>query len=179
MSEHINGYSLALFSLAKEEKKLKQYKAQSVLVIDALTEVEEYERLLHSNSIETEVKHKMITQAFGKKLNKNLLNFLLLLVDRNKFNVACPALKKLVKFINEEANIHEGTVYTAIKLTPAELKKIEKKTEKLLKMDITLINKTDAEMISGFKVVVGDEVIEDTIASRLEDIKNQLLGKEN
>ena len=179
MTDHINGYSLALFSLAKEEKKLKLYKTQSTQVVEALTEVEEYESLLSSNSLSVEQKTKMIKQAFSKKINKNLLNFLLILIERNKFRVAKPALLKLVKFINEEQNINEGVVYSAIKLTSKQLKDIEVKTEKTLKLKLSLINKLDAELLSGFRIVVGDEVIEDTISSRLEDIKNQLLGKDN
>lgn len=179
MTDHINGYSLALFSLAKEEKKLKQYKEQATQIVEALAEAEEYEKILSSNSIDANTKEKMIKQAFSKGLNKNLLNFLLVLVDRNKFRVAKPALTKLVKFINEDQNINEGVVFTAVKLTPQELKDIQKRTEKVLGMKITLINKIDVELISGFRVQVGDEVIEDTVSSRLEDIRNQLLGKGN
>lgn len=179
MKEYINGYSLALFSLAKEEKKLKQYKIQAKEVVEALIEAEGYESMLSSNSITVKTKEKIIKEAFGKKFEKNLLNFLLLLVDRNKFRVAKPALLKLIKFINEATNINEGVVYTPVKLLPKEIKDIEIRTEKLLKIKISLINKIDTGLMSGFKVQIGDEVIEDTISSRLEDIRNQLLGKEN
>ena len=179
MTEHINGYSLALFSLAKEEKKLKQYKTQATSVVEALSEVEEYEVVLSSKSIDSDKKIKMIKQAFSKKLNKNLLNFLFILVERNKFRIAKPALLKLVKFINQEKKIHEGVVYTSVKLTPKELKDLEARVSKILSMKVNLVNKIDTEIISGFKVQVGDELIEDTIASRLAGIRNQLLRKDN
>ena len=179
MQENINGYSLALFSIAKEEKKLKQFKEQSQLIIDSLIESDGYENILSSNSITIEEKQGMLKKAFTKGLNKNLLNFLLILVEKNRFKIVRQVLFKLIKFINEDLNINEGIVYTPIKLMTKDLKAIELRTGKLLSTKVTLVNKIDAELISGFKVVVGDEIIEDTISSRLEDIKNQLLRKEN
>lgn len=179
MTDHINGYSLALFSLATEEKKLKQYKTESVEVIKALNEAEGYEKILSSNSIDADSKRKMINEAFGKAINVNLLNLLFILVDRNKFKIVKPVLKKLIKFINEKEKINEGIIFTPEKLTPKELDDVTKRTEKLLNMKVSLENKIDKELISGFKIKVGDEVIEDNVHSRLEDMKKQLLRKEN
>lgn len=178
MTEHINGYSIALFSLAQEEKKLKQYKEQATEIVKALSEVKGYEDVLATNSIDAKEKEKMIQSAF-KGIEKNLLNFLLLLVDRNKFKVAKPALLKLIKFINQKENINEGFVYTPIKINSTLLSDITKRTEKVLGLKVSLVNKIDEQLLSGFKVVVGDEVIEDNVISRLENIKRELLGKEN
>lgn len=179
MIDHINGYSLALFSLAKEEKKIKQYKDEANLIIESLMDTKDFESFLDAKSIELEIKNKVIEKSFGGKIDKHILNFLLILVERHKMRVAIPALKKLVKFINENLNINEGVVFSSEKLSPKELKDIQIKTEKVLGIKIYLENKIDFEIISGFRIQVGDEVIEDTVASRLEDIRNQLLGKEN
>ena len=178
MQDHINGYSLALFSLAQEEKKQKQYKEQAQSIIDALNAVEGYEKIMDSDSFPLDIRKKMVKDAFGKKVNKNLLNFLFVLVDRSKFRVAKPALQKLIKYINNEANINEGVVYSVNKLTPTQMTDLTKKTQDLLNIKLSLVNKIDKELISGFRIQVGDEVIEDNVSSRLEDIKNQLLGKE-
>ncbi|MCK5806794.1 MAG: ATP synthase F1 subunit delta [Mycoplasmataceae bacterium] len=178
MQRHIDGYSLALLSLATEEKKLKQYKEQSLLIYNSLKEVDDYEHFMESKSVSKDMKKEMLTKAFKKKLNKNLFNFLLLLVDRNKFVVCKPALLKLIKLIDIKLDIHEGIIYTPVKLTPKEIKDIEKKLEKELKIKPTLINKIDVELVSGFKIYIDDELIEDNVFSRLEDIRNQLLGKD-
>lgn len=179
MKEHINGYSLALFSLAQEEKKLSQYKKQATEIINALNEVEGYEILLSTNSINANTKKEMIKEAFGKGLNNNLLNFLYVLADRNKFKVTKPALLKLIKFINEKECINEGIVYTPIKISSQMLTDVTKRTEKILGIKVSLKNIIDKELISGFKVIVGDDVIEDNVVSRLEDIRIQLFRKDN
>ncbi|NQZ65667.1 MAG: ATP synthase F1 subunit delta [Mycoplasmatales bacterium] len=178
MTEYINGYSLALFSLAKDEKKLTKYKDEALLIMESIIKTEEFEVFLDSRSIDTEIKNKVIKKSFDKKINKNLYNFLLLIVKRNKVKIILPVLKKLVKLINNDFNINEGIVYSARKLTQKEIKGISLKTEKILKTKISLVNKVDKSLISGFRIEVGDELIEDSITSRIEEMKEQLLRKE-
>lgn len=178
MSEHINGYALALFSLAEEEKKLNQYKTQSVSLIESFKENAEYITVMNTKSIHADKKHEMIQKAF-KGFDKNLVNFMFVLSDRSKFHLITPVLEKLVKLINNKLRINEGYIYTVELLTKAELAKITKRTETLLNKKLTLINKVDKELISGYKIVVGDELIEDTVMLRLEELKNQLLERKD
>lgn len=177
-SEHINGYSLALFSLAKEEKKLKQVKEGALSISESFKENPEYVHLLSSKRLDMDTKEKMVSKAF-KGMNKNLINFILLTAKNGKTTIVVPVLNKLVKYINEDLKIKEGIVYSAQKLTAAEIKKIETRVSKQLGFKPTLVNKLDAFLISGIKIVVDDEVIEDSINSRLEQIKQSLLREEN
>lgn len=176
--EFVNGYALALFSLAKEEKKLKKVKEESLELVSALVENKDYLDLLSSKRLDFESKETMIVKAF-KGTDKNILNFLLLTASKGISKIVIPTLEKLIRLINEELKIKEGIVYTTVKLTPAQIKNIEDKVAKQLGFKPTLINKLDAELVSGFKVVVDDEVIEDSVASRLEQIKYELLREEN
>lgn len=176
--EHLNGYALALFSLAKEEKKLNKYKEDAILMHTALDENLEYLHLLSSNRISNNDKEKMVNNAF-KGVHKNLINFVLILSKSHKVVQASAILKRFVKYVNEDLKIKEGIVYSTSKLSPAKIKELEKRVSKQLGFKPTLINKLDAELISGFRIVVEDEVIEDSITSRLEQIKYQLLREEN
>lgn len=177
---YINGYALALFSLAQQEKKLIKTKEQSLLVIEALEENLEYVSMLNSKSFDADTKHELITKGFSKKVSKNILNFLLIISDRSKMNLAIPVLRKLVKLINQQEGIQEGVVYSTTNLTPAELTKITNKTSKMLGKKVTLVNKLDVKLISGIQIVVQDEVIEDSVNSRYEQLRNELLQrKEN
>jgi len=177
MTEHINGYALALFDLAKEEKKLIAYKDQSLAIIDAIEANEGIVAILNSKGTEVAKRQDLVKKAFAK-VNKTLRNFLFILVERSKFQVAVPALKKLVKFINQAKKVNEGTVYSTEKLSPKQIKDIEVRTSKMIGSKVVLINKLDATLVSGIKIQVGDEVIEDTVLSRLEQIRNELLERE-
>ena len=179
MAAYINGYALALLSLSKEEKKLKAYKEQSLALIEAFELNEDYIGVLNTKSIPVETRRDLAKKAFGKKISKNILNFMFLLIERSKVNLAIPVLKKLVKLINEDMNIDEGTVYSVIPLSKLEVTKIEKKTSTILGKKVVLINKIDKELISGIKVIVQDEVIEDSVISRFEQLRQTLLERED
>ena len=177
MLEHINGYALALFSIAQEEKKLKKYKEESLAIIEAIESNEEIIHLLDSKSLEVSVRQGLVKKAF-KSTNKNMINLLFILVERSKFKITVSVLKKFVKLTNNILNIKEGTVYSVDKLTAKELKDIQTRTSKMLGYKVVLINKLDTELLSGVKIIVGDEIIEDTVLSRLEQIKYKLLNRE-
>lgn len=177
-TEHINGYALALFSLAKEEKKLKKMKDGALVISESLKDNEEYMHLLSSKRLDMATKEKMVAKAF-KGIEKHLINFILITAKSGKATIVVPVLNKLIAYINEDLNIKEGIVYSSQKLTGAEIKKIETRVSKQLGFKPKLVNKIDAFLISGIKIVVGDEVIEDSVESRLEQIKQLLLREEN
>ena len=177
-TEHINGYALALFSLAKEEKKLKKMKDGALVISESLKDNEDYLHLLSSKRLDMTTKEKMVAKAF-KGMDQHLINFILITAKTGKATIVVPVLNKLTKYINEDLNIKEGIVYSSQKLTSVEISKIETSVSKQLGFKPKLINKLDAFLVSGIKVVVDDEVIEDTVSSRLEQIKQLLLREEN
>lgn len=177
MSQLINGYALALLSLAKEEKKLKDYKFGSLSIVEALEENHDYIHLLNSKGIEWDKREEMVKSAFIST-EKNLVNFMLVLAQHGQAKLAVPVLKKLVREINSELGIKEGVVYSTEKLDQTQISKIENSISTKLGFKITLVNKLDAELISGIRVIVGDEIFEDSIVSRFAQIRNELLERE-
>jgi F0F1-type ATP synthase delta subunit len=51
MNVHINGYALALFSIAKENKKLDDYKKKSLLLIEIINQNDDYIKIMDSKKI--------------------------------------------------------------------------------------------------------------------------------
>ncbi|CAM9107004.1 F0F1 ATP synthase subunit delta [Mycoplasma marinum] len=175
MQEYINGYSLALLDIAKEEKKLSEYKEQSTIIVDVLTKNSGYVEILSSYNIETKKKLDLAKETFGGKLEQSLENFILLLVERKKTKYIIPSLKKMISFINDINDIHEGIVYSVKKLTAKQIKGIEETSSKTLGFAVTLTNKIDIELISGIKVVVEDQVLDNSVTTKINKLRQQLL----
>ena len=176
---YINGYALALFSLAQEEKKLIQYKKQSQVIVEALEENLEFISILNTKSISVEERQDLVKKALDKQTNKNIMNFIYILIGRSKATTLIPALKKLIKLINEKEGIDEGYVYSTELLSKLELSKVVKKTSDMLGKKVVLINKIDKELISGIRIIVKDEIIEDNIGSRFKQMRNELLNRKD
>lgn len=178
MKQQINGYALALFTLAKEEKKIKKNKNDANLIIDLLSKNLKYINLLTTKRINYNKKYEMIDVAFKGILN-HMKNFIKILAKECKAQIIIPTLKKLIKYINEIEGVKNGVIYSKNPLTKMQINKIEKNIIEKLKIKVKLLNKIDSKIIAGVKVVIDDEIIEDTIKSRLASIKEKLLREEN
>jgi len=174
MTEHINGYALALLQLANEDKKILLYKKQSNLILSAIIENPKYTAILDSKVIEFKTKEKLIDKAFAN-VNKNLKNLIKVLAQRQKASLLRHILKKFIHIVNKQENIREGIVYSVEKLTPQQMKSINKKIDQMVNHKVNLENKIDKELIYGIKVVVNDRVIEDSAISRLYNLKAELM----
>ncbi|NQZ28921.1 MAG: F0F1 ATP synthase subunit delta [Mycoplasmatales bacterium] len=175
MQLHINGYSLALLDIAQEEKKLDNYKEQAMIIVEVLTNNPTYIDILGSYAIEPQERLALVEKTFSNKIEECLKNFILLLVEKKRVKYLVPALKRFVSLINNEKDIHEGIAYSVSKLTAKQLKDIETTTSKTLGLNVTLVNKLDSGLISGIKVVVGDQVIDNSIATKIQNLRQQLL----
>ncbi len=178
MEQHINGYALAILELATESKELKTYKNEVNEIYYLLKSNPKYVDIIDSHILDKETKLKLINKAFDKKIKTSLLNFMLILVERGHARAIVPALRKSKTYINDSLNIHEGIVYSIEKLTPATIKKIEKTTSDKLGFKVNLFNRIDTELISGIRVVVRGKVIDNSIDSQLENMKQELLERQ-
>ena len=136
-NEHINGYALALFSLAKEEKKLKKMKDGAVAISESLKDNEDYLHLLSSKRLDMTTKEKMVAKAF-KGMDQHLINFILITAKTGKATIVVPVLNKLTKYINEDLNIKEGIVYSSQKLTSVEISKLKLLFQNNLGLNLSL-----------------------------------------
>lgn len=175
MNDYITGYSLALYDLALEESNLDSTKQDAENIIEALESNREVYSLMSSQEVTLGEKYGVVDSLNISQIFKN---FMKLLVKKNRFNKTIFILKKLIKFINKELDIIEGIVYTNYELSKDKLKQIETKVSKDLNVSVSLINKIDQTIKAGFIIKVDDIIIEDTIESRLNQIKQELLKGE-
>ncbi len=175
MQENIKGYALALLDLAIEEKKLDKYKKEIIIIMEVLKENPTYLKILESKNIDQVKKLDLATKTFQKITEKSLKNYILLLIEKNKINILLASFEKFISFVNDKNNIFEGVVYSVVKLKPSEIKTIENKTSKTLGYKVVLKNKIDVHLISGIKVLVNGEVIDNSIETQIELLKQQLL----
>lgn len=172
--DYTNGYAWALLALARDDNKHQQIKKDSHVLLSVLNENKELIPLFSSNLLKREDIESITSNAF-KGLNKQLINFINLVSVKNRAKYIVPVLKKLISLINVDLNIKEGIVYTPIALNSKQIAQIEVKIGQTLGFKPVLINKLDPTLISGFKVIVDDQVIEDSIISRIHNLKYSLI----
>ncbi len=167
------GYSLALLDIAKEEKKIDVFYEQSLVLLDVLDNNESLELILDQIGVELDEKEKMVKNIF-KDIHWSLVNVMLMLSSKNQFKGFKDILKELIKYLQDILKIKQGIVYSTKALTKTEIKKLEIKVSKQFDSKVILKNYIDKELIGGFRIVVDSVVIEDSVKSELNNIKQTL-----
>lgn len=166
-------YGTALFELASENSKIDEWQKQGKLIQASLTE--DLYKFFNSNQITNEEKKNVLKTCFSSHIDSMMMDFLCLLVDKHRFNGVALILTCFNTLCNESKNIKEGLVYSARPLTSEQIQQIEDGLKLRLKANCELVNKIDERLISGFRVVIDNEVVDASMKNSLEMLKNELI----
>ena len=104
-----------------------------------------------------------------------LVHFLDLLIDKKRTKHTVEILRQFISLENAERGVAEGVVYSARKLAKEDVARIEQAMAKRQEQNLELTNRVDPRLISGIKVVIGNEVIDGSMKSKIESLKSELL----
>ena len=169
-----NRYADALFQLSEEENITKKIYSELHDVVDLLKSNKELENVLKSPLISKKEKIELIEKLFSNKINKNLKNFLKILVEKGRINSLKAIELTFKQLLNDKHNIIEGTVISAIPMQDKQIKELEKKLSKKYNKNVTLENEVDESILGGVLVRLGNTQIDGSVKTRLDNIKEQL-----
>lgn len=171
-------YSDALFSLALEENQLDVFKKDVCLIDAQLKENPDFMRVLTHPKIHKDEKKQTLESVFGNVVNRMVLNFAKLLIDKSRFQSFHEITKEFIKQYNEVNQIEIAHVYTAKELDEDELQRIKHMLENKLQKTVELKVYVDPSLIAGLRIKINDMVLDNTARSRMENLK-QLAQKES
>ncbi|MEF9968325.1 MAG: F0F1 ATP synthase subunit delta [Longicatena sp.] len=173
MDQLADRYGTALFELAMEENKLDEWQKDGKLIQTTLTP--DMNGFFLSEQITKDEKKDVLVRAFKDAVNPKLLDFMCLLVDNQRFTYVNSILISFNSLCNQSKNIKEGLVYSARPLSESQIKEIEDVMSLKMNSKCELINRIDPRLLSGFKVVIDNEVIDTSMKNKIQNMKTELL----
>ena len=168
-------YALALYDLAKETNKIDIWQEQMRLVKIVFVKDRSLKTFFDIHQISKEDKKNILKKAFVNDVDKEVLNFMCLLVDRYRLNHISDIASAFNTLCNEGKNIIEGLVYSTYELSDEDITKVEEVVGAKLSQKVELHNVIDERLIKGIKVVVNDMVIDDSMRYKLNSLRDELL----
>lgn len=168
-------YATALFDLACEKQCTDNWQEQMRFVKSVFAHNKDYLAFFSHYRISKEEKRSVLCNVFNGKVDKDLVNFLQLLLDKRRIGNVIGIATAFNSLCNEAKGVSEGVVYSVNELSAEDKKQIEESVGKKLGVKLDLLNKLDPNLISGIKVVVGDSVIDGSMQHRLTSLKSELL----
>lgn len=173
-NEAAGKYSRALLEVAREEEALLEYREELNEVWQLIQEHQDLHNALFHHRVLPEQKKEILREIFAGKLNKKLINFLCLLVDKRREYFLEAIIADFNRRVNEEAGILEVEVETAFEL-PAVLKdKLLAKLEEILDYEININTRINPEIIGGVVLKAGDFVVDGSLRSRFNSLQKKI-----
>ncbi|MGV2392932.1 UNVERIFIED_CONTAM: ATP synthase F1 subunit delta [Campylobacter lari] len=175
-----DAYALALYELINENYEIRQYYDFFVDFNKELISKSEIHLILGDPKLGNKEKFELINLIRDKFKDLDLgyfINFLKILVENGRVLLLPRILKLLIIFIENELKLARAKVYSAFALDEETILKLKNKLEKKYGLSIIIEHHIDQNIISGFKIVLNNDVIEQNMEADLQKIQEKLLRK--
>ncbi|MGL5541232.1 MAG: ATP synthase F1 subunit delta [Erysipelotrichaceae bacterium] len=172
----VTTYGSALFDLSVELDQMEAIKHDFQQVVDTCYQERDFVKILQSPRIKKEEKKELFRQLFAGQIETTLLHFLLLLIDKNRIGQLRAIFEGFIRCYNEANQIEVATVWSATALSTQDQAKLIAMLEQKTKKKIELVCKVDPRLIAGIRLKVKDEVMDNTILNRLNNMKKQVIS---
>jgi len=167
-------YAQALYYSANESKISDKIKLDLSLIEDVYKSNENFVKILNSPIVENSEKKKIFSLLFKDKIDDLTLNFLFLLVDKDREAVLSIIKEEYDKLYNEANSISTLIIESVIKLSEEQINLIKEKMEKKLNVTLSTKNVINKDLIGGVRLLYNDIVIDGSVKTKLSNISGVL-----
>ena len=168
-------YGDALFAVAVEEGKIDAFYEAATIVRQVFDTNQEFGKLLDHPKIVKENKIKIIEETFSERIPKEMVGFMILLVDKGRASEIQACLQYFIALVKEEKKIGKAYVTTAFELNDEQKEKVEKRLIETTKYEsFEMDYQVDATLIGGMVIRIGDRVIDSSIQTKLCTLSREL-----
>ena len=168
-------YAEAAYSLALRDDTVETWRSE----LDSAAEVVGEERIgraLANPSIPLETRLATAEETFGKLVGKKALNLIGLMLRRGRIEELPRLAAEFRRLDDERQGITHATATSASPLTKDEVRELTQRLEQYTGGRIELAVEVDPSLLGGLVVRVGDRLIDGSVRSRLERLRNQLVS---
>lgn len=169
-------YGDALFKLALEENTIDATAEEAKAVLDAFAENEELSKLLNHPKVTREEKIKVIENIFKKDFSDNMVGFLVIIVQKGRYNEIPAIFTYFLEQVMEYKNIGTAKVTSAVALTAEQKAAVEKRLLEVTKyVEFNMDYKVDPALIGGMVIRIGDRVVDSSIRTQIDSMAKDLM----
>ncbi len=170
-------YAKSLLDLAVEKGQLDAVYADMLQVREVAGGSREFITFLNSPVIKTDKKIAVLKSIFEGKVNALTLAFLTIVANKRRESVIPEMAASFIDQYKAHKNILTAVVTSAQGLDAATRQKALDLVKAQMNGEIELVEKTDANLIGGFILKIGDKQIDRSVSRQLSNLKKELTNK--
>jgi len=174
MTEIGTVYGGALYQLAAEENVSDDILSQLMVLTDSFRENADFLTLMDSPALPKAERCGILQESFGNAVHPYVLNFLKILTEEGHIRHFSQCCGAYLSQYNEEHNILPVTAVSAIALNDDQKNRLTEKLCQMTGATIQLTNQVDPECLGGIRLDLDGKRLDDTVAHRLQEIRELL-----
>ena len=135
---------------------------------------EQLQQFAESPSVTNEQVYAVISGVMKSELNQHAQNFVRTVIANSRLAVVPEVVVQFRALMNAKSGTSDAVIYSAFPLDAAVLAETAQLLEKRFARKLNVSVELQPELIGGIRVVVGDEVLDTSVKSRLEQMKMAL-----
>lgn len=113
----------------------------------------------------------VVTGVVKVKLDDHAKNFIRLVIENGRLNALPEIALQFKRLVNARSGSSDATIFSAFPMDAAAVDQVAQTIEKSFARKLNFSVELQPELIGGIRVVVGDEVLDTSVKSRLEQMK--------
>lgn len=167
-------YGEGLYELCRDEHLLEEIHGELTEISGILKAQPEFTRLLCSRAIERDARLRVVDDTFRDRAHIFIVNFMKLLVEKERFECFGEAIQWFHQRYNEEFGIVEARVTSAVALSDNDREALRQKLQQMTNKKVTLITRVDKSLIGGVRVEMEGKRYDNTIQNKLSRLRQSL-----
>ena len=176
-NKKIDKYAKVLFSVFKENNAHESGSKILDILSRLLDESPQFKQFALTKRIDLNLKKEILSTIFTNVFNESDISLVFCLLENIDFKYLGLIKKKYQKLMLESSGCLNVTAVTVNKLSDSELSDLKNEIKAKINSDITINNVVDKAIIGGVKLQVGNTLIDGSISTRLEKLKQSMINK--
>jgi F-type H+-transporting ATPase subunit delta len=157
--------------LAIEQNSLEKIMSDMSLIGKTCKENMVLNAVMRNPNINIGSKKGIVRDLFASATDKLTLDFIILLIEKRRIIYLKEIASEFRDLYNKHKGIKVAKIYVARNIESSAKEKIIHLLEKEFSSKIKLIEKIDASVIGGFKIVIDDKIYDASISKQLQLLK--------
>ena len=167
----LNAYVAALFEIASANDAVSAVEDDMFRLARAIESNEQLRAALNDTSLPADRRQNIVEQLLGGKAHNVTVQLVSLLVGTGHISLLPQVADALVKRASSSKQMEVAEVRSAVALTDAQKARLAEALGKVAGKPVNLKVVVDPSVIGGLVATIGDEVIDDTVRTRLDQVK--------
>jgi F-type H+-transporting ATPase subunit delta len=170
----IDGYAQALFGVVQAEGELDRVENELYHFGKLLETNHELKQALSDQSLDKDQRSKILDELLSDKVSPHTMGLLGFVIEQGRGRQLPEILSRLSGLAAEARQAVVADVRTAVPLDDKQLKELAEALSKATGKKVEVKAIVDPTVIGGVYAKVGDTVIDGTVRSRLQQLKDQV-----